>query len=125
MTITARILKTLKEDNSKNSLLNILEIKQILLAISTMTEEKALVDRLIYLLDIFTTQKKSINNLSKRQYQILTCIGLGFTTQDIAILFNLSKDTISTHRKNIIKKLELSGAGQLQNFAYNYVTSNN
>ena len=39
----------------------------------------------------------------------------------MADMLDISLDTVSTHRKNIIKKLQISGTGQLQNFAYEYL----
>lgn len=52
----------------------------------------------------FTKIKPSSHNLTRREKEILSYIINGHNSQDIASLLNLSVHTISTHRKNILKK---------------------
>ena len=61
--------------------------------------------------------------LTKRQQHIFQLIGLGLQSKEIAQELNLSLNTVTTHRKNIIKRLELRGAGQLQRFAQKHLLS--
>lgn len=45
--------------------------------------------------------------LTLREKEIVKLVAKGFTSRQIAELLYISKDTVSTHRKNITKKLEL------------------
>lgn len=45
-----------------------------------------------------------IENLTKREYQIISLILEGISTKDIAQKLNLASNTISTHKKNIFYK---------------------
>ena len=47
--------------------------------------------------------------LSPMELRVLNMLKQGRTTKEIAALFDLSPQTIATHRKNIRKKLDLSG----------------
>lgn len=43
-------------------------------------------------------------NLSKREFQILNLIKEGYNSQEVADQLNVSKNTVLTHRKNILNK---------------------
>lgn len=51
--------------------------------------------------------------LSPREIEIVRLIGRGLIAKEIASELNLSTHTIYTHRKNIMKKLNLSSASEL------------
>ena len=51
--------------------------------------------------------------LSSREYEVLELITKGFTTSQIAEKLHLSIHTINSHRKNILKKLNLSSPTEL------------
>ncbi len=55
--------------------------------------------------------------LSSREKEILRLIGEGKTSQEIADLLFISKSTVDTHRKNILKKMNLYGKTDLIRFA--------
>jgi two-component system response regulator NreC len=55
--------------------------------------------------------------LSKRQIEILKLIGLGKTNQEIADELFIGKTTVETHRKNMIRILNLKGSGELLRYA--------
>ncbi|MCM4157347.1 response regulator transcription factor [Gramella sp. AN32] len=55
--------------------------------------------------------------LTKRQQEILKLIGKGKTNQEIATKLFIGKTTVETHRKNMIRKLDLHGAGELLRYA--------
>lgn len=55
--------------------------------------------------------------LSKRQIEILKLIALGKTNQEIADILFIGKTTVETHRKNMIRILNLRGAGELLRYA--------
>ncbi len=60
--------------------------------------------------------KKGI--LSEREIEIIKYIANGNTEQEIADALFLSKHTIHTHRKNIMRKLNIHSAVELVRFAY-------
>lgn len=62
-----------------------------------------------------TTNKKPI--LSKSEREILQLIGLGKTTSEIAAQRFTAVSTVEKHRKNMIRKLGLSGKGELLRYA--------
>lgn len=62
-----------------------------------------------------TTQKKSI--LSKTEKEILHLISEGKTSNEIAEIRFCSVSTVETHRKNMMRKLDLRGKGELLRYA--------
>ena len=61
--------------------------------------------------------EKAKGLLTKRQLEILQLIALGKTNQEIADSLSLGKTTVETHRKNMIRILNLRGAGELLRYA--------
>jgi two-component system response regulator NreC len=55
--------------------------------------------------------------LSGRQVQILKLVALGRTNQEIADQLFIGKTTVETHRKNMIRILNLKGTGELLRYA--------
>jgi len=55
--------------------------------------------------------------LSKREKEILTLVGQGKTSQEIADMLFIGKTTVDTHRKNILKKLSLHGKSELLRYS--------
>lgn len=55
--------------------------------------------------------------LSKREKEIVTLIGQGKTSQEIADILFIGKTTVDTHRKNILKKLSLHGKSELLRYS--------
>ena len=58
-------------------------------------------------------------NLSDREIEIVKHIALGHTNQEIAEKLFLSTHTVNTHRKNIMKKLELRNTAGVVLYAVN------
>lgn len=56
--------------------------------------------------------------LSEREVEVLECIATGFTTQEIASKLFISKNTVETHRKNLLYKLKARNTAELINNAY-------
>ncbi len=56
--------------------------------------------------------------LTAREIDIIKFVVTGKSTQDIAEKLNLSPHTISTHRKNILKKLKIKSPVELVTYAY-------
>ncbi|MCB0638201.1 MAG: response regulator transcription factor [Lewinella sp.] len=57
--------------------------------------------------------------LSPREIEIVQLIAKGFIAKEIADLLNLSPHTVYTHRKNVMKKLQLSSSSELLMYAVN------
>ncbi len=66
-----------------------------------------------------------IAGLSNRELQVLTLIGRGKTTREIADVLNLSVKTVESHRQRIKKKLHLSTSAQLVRYAVNWYAQQN
>jgi two-component system nitrate/nitrite response regulator NarL len=60
-------------------------------------------------------QKKGI--LSRREKQIMLLIADGKISSEIAEALHISKNTVETHRKNMIRKLNLSSYNELLKYA--------
>lgn len=59
--------------------------------------------------------------LSDRELEIVTLLGHGFTTEDIANRLFLSRNTIGTYRERLKSKLRLRNAAELTRFAVCWV----
>ena len=55
--------------------------------------------------------------LSKRELEILELIANGKTSKEIAEILFIAKTTVDTHRKNMIRKLELDNGSELVKYA--------
>ncbi len=55
--------------------------------------------------------------LSKREREIVKLVGEGKTSQEIADILFIGKTTVDTHRKNILKKLNLHGKSELVRYS--------
>ncbi len=58
-------------------------------------------------------------SLSERETEIVTYIAKGFKNRDIADQLFISPHTVSTHRKNIMKKLDINSVSGLTLYAVN------
>jgi DNA-binding NarL/FixJ family response regulator len=56
--------------------------------------------------------------LTPREVEIIQQIANGFTDREIAVVYSLSDKTVSTHRKNILRKLKLRNTALLIRFAF-------
>lgn len=63
--------------------------------------------------------KESVVMLSKREKEILHLIGRGLTSKQIADELFIAKSTVDTHRKNMMRKLDLEGTNELIKYALN------
>lgn len=87
----------------------------VLEAIRTVAQGKTYFDKKIHL--PVTEKNKSKSILSTREKEILGLIARGKTSHEIADQLFIGKSTVDTHRKNMIRKLGLSGAGELLRYA--------
>jgi len=58
------------------------------------------------------------NNLSQRELEVIKLIVKGLTSEDIAAKLFISKHTVQSHRKNILRKLSLHNKAEIVKFAY-------
>ncbi|MEM1136863.1 MAG: response regulator transcription factor, partial [Bacteroidota bacterium] len=74
-----------------------------------------------YVLDVLLRGEQpilpSFGNLSTREIQVLELIAKGNTTNKIADKLHISIHTVNSHRKNILKKLQLKSPTQLVAYA--------
>ncbi len=72
--------------------------------------------------DILTNGNNSntskINSLSARELEVLKLIADGLKNQEIASTLTVSPDTIHTHKRNIMKKLNIEKTNELVIFAH-------
>lgn len=94
----------------KNSSLEV-----VLEAIREVASGKTYYDKKIHQPNAEKNSTKSV--LSSRELEILQLIAKGRTSHQIADELFIGKSTVDTHRKNMIRKLGLSGAGELLRYA--------
>ncbi|HEY0745011.1 MAG TPA: response regulator transcription factor [Chryseosolibacter sp.] len=62
--------------------------------------------------------EQTMEKLSDREKEVLECIASGLTTQEIGEKLFISKNTVETHRKNLLYKLKARNTAELINNAY-------
>lgn len=62
-----------------------------------------------------------VSSLSDRELEVVTLIGSGLATREVACRLNLSVKTVETHRAHIKSKVELTTASQLVQFCVRWV----
>ncbi|MEL6809828.1 MAG: response regulator transcription factor [Bacteroidota bacterium] len=93
-------------------------LEEVLKAIKTVGTGGTYFDASINLEDPAKTQKSTEKTvLSKSEREILRLIGEGKTTSEIANIRFTAVSTVEKHRKNMIRKLGLSGKGELLRYA--------
>ncbi|SDS05706.1 two component transcriptional regulator, LuxR family [Polaribacter sp. KT25b] len=70
-----------------------------------------------YIDDNVTIGKTDKIVLSNREKEILTLIANGNTSKNIAEILFIAKSTVDTHRKNMIRKLDLKSGSELVKYA--------
>ncbi|MFC7358397.1 response regulator transcription factor [Jejudonia soesokkakensis] len=98
--------------------LELTETVKLLTCVKEISNEKELIHKIICLVTLISDEEEQVGSLTQRESQIFNLIGCGFTSEDIAGMLTISKSTVGTHRKNIIKKLNLNGSGRLKSVAY-------
>ena len=66
--------------------------------------------------ELFSSNKKPESQLTRREYEIMSLIVSGKKLKDIASDLFISIKTVSTHRKNILKKLNLNNNIELTKY---------
>ncbi len=60
-----------------------------------------------------------VDSITQREMEILQLIAVGMTSSEIAEKLFISKNTVETHRKNLLAKLKVKNTAALLKFAYN------
>lgn len=74
----------------------------------------AVVDPLAY----YTREKKTNDELSKREIEVLKLVAEGMSNKDICAQFWLSPHTVSRHMKSIFRKLKVKNRTQAALWAW-------
>jgi len=61
-----------------------------------------------------------LNNISNRERDVIRLLLTQKTSKEIGVKLNISKHTVDTHRRNILKKLNLSSTFELANYFKNH-----
>lgn len=113
-----QLLQLIKNLDKRSKSLNNDQLIEVLSATKSICDNKQLITTLVKSLKALNGKKiNNQNAITQREKQVLLLIGEGLKSVDIATNLNLSKSTIETHRKNIRKKLQLSGNENLFAFA--------
>ena len=112
-------IKQMLTAGAKGYLLKNSPLEEVLTAIRAVHQGSTFFDKAINPSFITTENNVSSNKslLSKSEREILTLIGQGKTTSEIAAARFTAVSTVEKHRKNMIRKLGLSGKGELLRYA--------
>ncbi|MFC5046489.1 response regulator [Aquimarina hainanensis] len=112
-------IRQMFEAGASGYLLKNSPLEEVLIAIQEVVKGNTYYDEAIDISSILPTtgHKTKKQLLSKSERQILTLIGQGKSSSEIAAIRFNSVSTIETHRKNIIRKLGLKGKGELLRYA--------
>jgi len=87
-------------------------------SISLFISPQELAERLSSLIMLGSKlEETKLNDISKRELEIVRLISLGLSNREIAEKLNLSLHTVTTHRKNIIRKLKIKTSAGLTVYA--------
>ena len=104
----------MKEAGASGYIMKNSSLDKVIEAIRTVALNNTFFDETISVIDQNT---KETVLLSSREKEILRLIGEGKTSLEIAHQLFISKATVDTHRKNIVKKMNIYGKTDLIRFA--------
>lgn len=107
-------IQQMKEAGASGYIMKNSPLKKLIEAIRAVVSNETFFEDAIVVKDELT--KENIL-LSTREKEILRLIGEGKTSNEIADVLFISKSTVDTHRKNILKKMNLYGKTDLIRFA--------
>ncbi|MBP6585744.1 MAG: response regulator transcription factor, partial [Flavobacterium sp.] len=99
-------VQQMKAAGAKGYILKNSSLKKVLEAIRTVASGKTYFDNDIITHDSITKEEIILSN---REKEILQLIGEGKTSNEIATSLFISKTTVDSHRKNIMKKINVHG----------------
>ncbi|TBX70331.1 response regulator transcription factor [Flavobacterium silvisoli] len=107
-------VEQMKQAGASGYIMKNSSLQKVLEAIRTVDKVGKYFDDAILTIDDLT---KEVVILSAREKDILRLIGEGHSSQDIADILCIGKTTVDTHRKNIIKKINVHGKTDLIRYA--------
>jgi DNA-binding NarL/FixJ family response regulator len=125
-----RFIKEVLEIGAKGYILKNISREDLIKAIQTVAAGKPFLDTAVQEKvissmsaqdDDETDDKETdalIQNITSRELEILQLIALGLTSQDISKKLYISKNTVETHRKNLLAKLNVKNTASLLKLAY-------
>lgn len=125
-----RFIKELLEIGAKGYVLKNISREDLIKAIQTVSEGKPFLDAAVQenvISSMSGVEEDEISereadtmvkNITTREMEILQLIALGLTSQDISEKLFISKNTVETHRKNLLAKLNVKNTASLLKFAY-------
>jgi len=108
-------VRQMVEAGAKGYILKNSNLSELLLSIRTVYKGENYFDPGIVLPGADAPKNKGL--LSRRQIEIIKLVAQGKTNQEIADQLFIGKTTVETHRKNMIRILNLKGAGELLRYA--------
>ena len=60
---------------------------------------------------------KEQRSLSKSELKVLELVGKGFTSEAIGVQLDITKTTVQTHRRNMLRKTQFNNTQQLVGWA--------
>ena len=97
------LLKNAEPDELRKAILNVAQGKSVLAPEVTQPIMKALVNASIPAND---------KGVSKREVEVLECLANGYTTSQVAAQLFVSENTIKTHIRHILEKLDASNRAE-------------
>ncbi|HMU97978.1 MAG TPA: response regulator transcription factor [Chitinophagales bacterium] len=124
-----RFIKECIEIGAKGYVLKNISKDDLLKAIDHVNDNKAFLDSAAQeqLINAVTSSDDDFDSkaydqltaqITTRELEILQHIALGLTSQDIANKLFISKNTVETHRKNMLSKLNVNNTAALLKIAY-------
>ena len=108
-------IEKMREAGASGYIMKNSSLSKVIEAIRTVAKKETFFDSNII------SEKNSITNekilLSTREKEIVRLIGEGKTSLEISELLGIEKTTVDTHRKNILKKLNIHGKTDLMRYA--------
>lgn len=104
----------MKSAGASGYLMKNASLKKLIEAIRTVSKKETFFDDAIASQDVASKEEIVLSN---REKEILRLIGEGKTSQEIADMLFIGKSTVDTHRKNILKKMNIYGKTDLIRFA--------
>ncbi|GER59759.1 LuxR C-terminal-related transcriptional regulator [Patiriisocius marinus] len=121
MTSYLKIKKLLNRSSKEDRQLTLAETLDVLNHLEKIAEDKLLIRKLVSKILYIKNSTSEHASLTKRELQVLKLIGCNFKSTEISTTLSISSNTVSTHRKNIIKKLGIKGTRQLKVIASEHV----
>lgn len=57
--------------------------------------------------------RKQSGTITYREFEVLKLLAKGYITKEISLLLNINSETVTTHRKNLLKKFKVKNCAEL------------